>query len=76
MGKYIPKRLEYGGCCHTDNYDMKMHYDKFEDWFWEVEGFSTRGERFYDEFMQMTPERAVEWLQAVWDCARRINEQK
>lgn len=55
---------------------MKTHYDKFEDWFWEIEGYSTRGERFYDEFMQMTPERAVEWLQAVWDSARTTNEQK
>ena len=47
-----------------------MKYDKFEDWFHEIENYSTRSERFYDEFMHMTPERAIEWLQSSWDCSR------
>lgn len=45
-------------------------YEKFEDWFWEIENYGTRGERFYDELRTMKPERAFEWLRAVWDCAR------
>jgi hypothetical protein len=53
-----------------------MQYDKFEDWFHEVENYATRSERFYDEFMHMTPERAIEWLQSAWDCSRMKYENK
>lgn len=51
-------------------------YENFEDYFWEVENFGTRGERFYDEFKDMTPERALEWLKAAWACARMEDEHK
>jgi hypothetical protein len=47
-----------------------MKYEKFDDWFWETENYSTRGDRFYEEFRNMTPERAFEWLKAAWECAR------
>lgn len=51
-----------------------MKYTKFEDWFHEVENYSTRSERFYDEFKNMTPERAKEWLQSAWDCSRQQHQ--
>ena len=49
-------------------------YDKFEDWFHELESYGYRSERFYDEILMMTPERAVEWLRAAWDSARIKDE--
>jgi hypothetical protein len=54
-------------------YDDKP-YETFYDWFHETENFAMRSERFYEEFQHMTPQRAVEWLQAVWECSRRKYE--
>ena len=45
-------------------------YEKFEDWFEEMEMTADRSDRFYDEMKYMTYQRAVEWLKAAWDCAR------
>jgi hypothetical protein len=45
-------------------------YQKFEDWFNEIEITADRSDRFYDELKHMTYQRAVEWLRAAWDCAR------
>lgn len=47
-----------------------MKYKEFDDWFWEIENFATRGERFYEELKWMDEKRAFEWLQAAWECAR------
>jgi hypothetical protein len=54
-------------------YDGRKHkYRRFEDYFDEIENYATRGERFYDEFsVSMTPQRAVEWLRAAFECARQ-----
>jgi hypothetical protein len=48
---------------------MKQYKD-FNSWFHEVENYGMRSERFYEEFQDMTPQRAIEWLRAVWECAR------
>lgn len=47
-----------------------MKYKEFNDWFWEIENFTLRGERFYDELKAMDDKRALEWLKAAWECAR------
>ena len=50
-----------------------MTYQKFDDWFWELENYSTRGDRFYEEFAHLSEadqKRMFEWLSAAWDCAR------
>lgn len=47
-----------------------MKYKEFDDWFWEIENYATRGERFYDELKAMDEKRALEWLKAAWECAR------
>lgn len=42
---------------------------KFEDFFYELEGFSLRAERFWDDFSNMTPnerKRAEQWLRAAF----------
>lgn len=49
-------------------------YKNFDDWFWEIEGFATRGERFFDELQHMDEKRALEWLRACWECARNEHE--
>ena len=50
-------------------------YKQFDDWFWELENYGMRGERFYEEFSNgITPERALEWLRACWQCARNEHE--
>lgn len=46
-------------------------YPEFNDWFNEVENYGTRSERFYEELQSITPARAVEWLQAAWECSRK-----
>jgi hypothetical protein len=46
-------------------------YKNFNQWFHEHENYGMRSERFYEEFQNMTPQRAVEWLQAAWECARQ-----
>ncbi len=45
-------------------------YEKFEHWFNEIENYSLRSDRFYEEFQNMDPKRAIEWLKAAWECAR------
>lgn len=45
-------------------------YEKFEDWFWEIENYGTRGERFYEELQNMPVDRIEQWLRAAWYCAR------
>jgi hypothetical protein len=47
-----------------------MKYDTFNEWFDEFENYSMRSDRFFEEFSGMTPQRAIEWLEAAWNCAR------
>lgn len=48
-----------------------MKYSSFDNWFMEIENYGLRAERFYEEFPNMKPERAVEWLRAAWLCSRQ-----
>jgi hypothetical protein len=51
------------------------HYETFEDWFYELEKFSFRSER-WAETMNMYPKKdiidtkAIEWLRAAFECGR------
>jgi hypothetical protein len=51
-------------------------YETFDDWFNELEGFGMRSERFLDELVNIHPSRAIEWLQAAWECARMESEKQ
>ena len=51
-----------------------MKYAKFEDWFDEIENYGFRSERFLDEFKDMSPERAIEWLRAAFECGKMNDE--
>ena len=56
---------------------MKYKYEKFEDYFDEVENYATRGERFYDEFSDpMKVDRAIQWLEAAFKCGRETQSEK
>lgn len=53
----------------------KYEYETFDDWFWELEGFGLRGERFYgDVERQATPQESakssIKWLTAAFECGR------
>ncbi len=47
-------------------------YKTFEEWFDELESFSQRSDRFYEEWEtgQIDAKRALEWIRAAWNCAR------
>ena len=48
-----------------------MNYKNFEDWFDERENYSSRSDRFIEEWdVGMDPARMVQWLKAAWECAR------
>ena len=46
-------------------------YENFEDWFDELENYSLRSDRFYEEWHTgHGSDRFIEWLKAAWNCAR------
>jgi hypothetical protein len=51
---------------------MKYEYENFEDWFYEMEGFSFRSERFHSFFpTDLETKRQLKlWLRAAFDSAR------
>ncbi len=53
---------------------MKRYKD-FDDWFWEIENFATRGERFFEELQHMDDKRGLDWLRACWKCAKGENDE-
>jgi hypothetical protein len=56
---------------------MKYKYEKFEDYFEEIEGYGERGERFFWEFEELPIERRrrmKEWLKAAFECGREENQ--
>lgn len=52
---------------------MRYEYETFEDWFYETENYSTRGDRFYEELQYMGPERLKEWMRAAFECGRSVS---
>lgn len=57
---------------------MKYKYEKFEDYFEEIEGYCLRLERFHDEFQALDyikRERMIEWLQAAFECGREYSDE-
>jgi hypothetical protein len=56
---------------------MNYKYEKFEDYFNEIERFDERRERLFWEFEELPIERRrriVEWLRAAFECARETKE--
>jgi len=57
---------------------MRYKYEKFEDYFDEIEGYGLRNERFFWEFEEIPIERRrcmKEWLKAAFECGRETHEE-
>lgn len=53
---------------------MNFKYEKFEDWFNEIEGFGMRSERF--NLIPNNYRNNEDWLRAAFDAARAKKENK
>lgn len=58
-----------------------MKYDKFEDWFDEIENYGMRSERFFDSLDQFTSKQAYDanlvlWLRAAFECGKGIDDER
>jgi hypothetical protein len=40
---------------------------KFDDWFWELEGYHIRAERFWDDFENNRRQEMYEWLKVAYE---------
>ena len=50
---------------------------KFEDWFYQLEGYTLKAERFYeaiDVFARKKPEVLVEWLRAAFEAGQQSQQ--
>lgn len=58
----------------TSTRDRAGTYLEFEDWFYELESYGTRAERFYDSITQFsmnaTNENLSIWLRAAFEAGR------
>lgn len=45
----------------------ELKYKTFDDWFWETEGFASRGERFLSEYKNMDERQIIIWLKTAWE---------
>lgn len=63
-----PEQAEY--LEQQNNHRLKIK-ELFEDWFYELEGFCFRSERFYDDFDYAAKtgdyKKIVKWLQTAYD---------
>lgn len=41
--------------------------DGFDDWFYELEGYHFRAERFWDDFASQDPKLVLEWLRTAYE---------
>lgn len=39
---------------------------KFEDWFWELEGYHIRAERFWDDVKSDRGQEILEWMKTAY----------
>jgi|LakMenE18May11ns_1017448.scaffolds.fasta_scaffold6732129_1 hypothetical protein len=58
-----------------------MKYEKFEDWFDEIENYGMRNERFFDSLDQFTSKQAYDanlvlWLRAAFECGKGIDDER
>lgn len=55
-------------------------YDKFEDWFDEIENYGMRSERFFESLDQFSTKQAYYanlelWLRAAFECGKGTNDE-
>lgn len=53
-------------------------YNSFDDWFYEVENYSTRSERFFVDVKCPDPFKKqkilIEWLETAWELGKKSNK--
>jgi hypothetical protein len=53
-------------------------YNSFDDWFYEIEIFSTRSERFFADIECGDPlekqKKLIEWLTIAWQLGKESNK--
>jgi hypothetical protein len=53
-------------------------YDDFDDWFYEIESFSSRSERFFGDIQCPDPFRKqkimIDWLKTAWELGKNSNK--
>jgi hypothetical protein len=57
-----------------------MKYEKFEDWFDEIENYGMRSERFFDSLDQFASKQAYDanlvlWLRSAFECGKGIDDE-
>jgi hypothetical protein len=57
-----------------------MNYKTFDDWFDELEGYSYRSERFWDDFEYASQTKDYpmikKWLKTAWEIGYQTSESK
>lgn len=66
------------GTLNTCNYLMAHKYPTFNDWFDELEGFGMRSERFLAELPEdkRLRDMMIMWLQAAFECGRKVRNKE
>jgi hypothetical protein len=62
-----------------DEQSERQYDECFDKWFNEIESFSFRSERFYDEVIasgSKQPDKIVPWLKAAFDAGKDASYQK
>lgn len=55
-----------------ENGDFRVvhQYKSFDDWFDEIENYSTRGDRFYEDLKHGDPSRILVWLKTAFQMGK------
>jgi hypothetical protein len=49
--------------------------DGFEDWFYEMEGFHIRAERFWDDYESKNRDAMIEWMMTAYQIGYENGQQ-
>ena len=49
--------------------------EEFDDWFYELEGYSFRSERFCDDLERGDPREMIKWLQTAYEMGYNAGQQ-
>jgi len=51
-----------------------MNYKTFDDWFWELEGYHIRSERFWDDVDNDRRRELYEWLRTAYNVGIEVGK--
>lgn len=53
-----------------------MMNKQFDEWFWEIEGFDIRAERFWDDINNNRRQEIYQWLQSAYEMGYNAGKQQ